>query len=58
MTGLLEALLSIELCDPDGRETEPTDDDYKVHREWAIQCYGRQVWLTYVKGGWGESEWV
>lgn len=49
---LLTALRHIGSLDPDGRDGEPTEADYRIHRLWAIQCYGRQVWLTYVKGGW------
>jgi hypothetical protein len=49
---LRTALKTIERADPDGGSTEPAEDDYVMHRRWAIERYGRHVWDLYMRGGW------
>ena len=54
---LVEALNTIERCDPDGGEREPTHADHAAHRQWAINRFGQAVWDRYERGGWAEPEW-
>ena len=52
---LYHQLKAIEARDPDGGEREPTEAAYAYHEKWAIETYGREVWKTYITGGWGET---
>lgn len=52
----LDILRAIEREDPAGYYTrQPTPADYAAHRDWAISRYGRALWDTYRRGGWGPS---
>lgn len=33
--------------DPDGKETEPTDEDYRKFEAWVVQTYGSEALAQY-----------
>ncbi len=49
----LDTLYAIQSRDPDGGEFKPTDEDYRLFREWVTKTYGAQAWRNYIKGSWG-----
>lgn len=48
----MEALRDMQARDPDGGSTEPTEEDYRAFKQWAVATHGEDLWLTYVAGGW------
>jgi hypothetical protein len=56
-----DALLIIQRSDPDGGETEPTDEDHARHQRWAIERFGPSIWQRYRASGWlrdaDNSQW-
>jgi hypothetical protein len=47
-------LRQIQLGDPDGGETEPTEADYARFEAGVIATYGRAAWNAYNGSNWAE----
>lgn len=52
MMSLKDRLDHIASVDPEGRETEPTDQDRAEFKAWVISRFGWAHWNEYQKGGW------
>lgn len=46
-------LLAIRRADPDGQETEPTEEQYAAFERWVIQYFGKTM-LDRYRGNWDE----
>lgn len=47
----MAVLLTIRRNDPDGKPTEPTEEDYAAFEAWVIQTFGKAMWDRY-QGNW------
>lgn len=52
---LQDALDRMLKNDPDGGDTEPTEQSYKAFKEWAETHFGKDAYDFYMKGNWGKG---
>ena len=48
-------LMAIQQADPDGKDTEPTEELYRKFEEWVIANFGEATLRQYKGSNWSEG---